>query len=165
MKQMGSGSVKIGNRTLLLALHTREAPTNEQWNAYLEMISGVTTHTPFGNVVGLAITDGGAPDARQRALGAKFLPSSTSVVTTSAFARGVVTAFSWVNPRVKAFHPARFVEALKHLHLENDALSVVVGAIADLQGTMDPVVTVTDIHRALVDLHARVSADVSQHRP
>ena len=52
----------------------------------------------------------------------------------------------------------RPVEALKHVHLERDTLSVVVGTLDDLQATMDPVVTLADIHRALVAAPARVSA-------
>ena len=51
-------------------------------------------------------------------LGGKSVP--VAVVTPSKMTRGVVTALSWFNDKIKAFQPAEFPQALKHLDLQHE---------------------------------------------
>ena len=52
------------------------------------------------------LTDGGAPNARQRLLLNAILKDPSppvAIVSSSLVARAVVTAMGWFNPRVRAF--------------------------------------------------------------
>jgi hypothetical protein len=115
-------SAFYGARAIVLALHGRAFPTDAEWDDYLAVVR--TVMAKYGGAVGmmrgLAITDGGAPTSRQRALLVDLIQGEraiASVVTTSRLALGVGKALSWIHPAIKTFAPRDYPRALKHLGL------------------------------------------------
>jgi hypothetical protein len=94
-------------------LHTAEAPDADTWSRYVEALAAMIRQaTATINI--FAVTDGGGPDPGQRReLAAAFAldqrGAMTHVFTTSAFTRGIVTAFHWVaRARAVAHRPEDF---------------------------------------------------------
>jgi len=122
MADMATTRVEIGRMQMIIALHTKKAPSDAEWNTYiglcqeaLKILNGDSTR-----LAGIAITDGGAPNAKQRALLATIIKDvhiRGAVVTESTLVRGVVTALSWINPQIKAYSPTGVVDAALHLGL------------------------------------------------
>jgi len=114
-------SAYYGARTIVVALHGRAFPTDAEWDEYLVVVrDAFARHGESGLVRGLAITDGGAPTSRQRALLVEVLRGERavgSVVTSSRLALGVGRALSWIHPEIKTFAPRDYPRALKHLGL------------------------------------------------
>jgi hypothetical protein len=86
----------------------------------------------------LVITDGGAPNAKQRkalAALANDEPTKSSVITTvlsNPIKRGIATALSWTNPTMKFFRPEEMNEALRHIDLR-EARTTIWSEYAQLQ--------------------------------
>jgi hypothetical protein len=76
----------------------------------------------------LIVTAGWGPNAKQRARAREVIgevPITVAVVSDDPLVRGVVTAFSWFHPRMRAFafnEGAGLREALKYLQVD-DALA------------------------------------------
>lgn len=119
---------EIGNRRVLVAVHTKDAPSDAEWNAWLAFIE------PLGEEVGqdlarlpnLVVTDGGAPSTAQRTAvnmlvaQGKTLPP-VAVVTDSLLVRTVLRGISIFNPATKAFAPTELGQALDHLGIPASA--------------------------------------------
>jgi hypothetical protein len=68
----------------------------------------------------LVWTDGGAPNAKQRAMLSAALKSGqplTAVLTPSKVVQTVSVAISWFNPRLRVFSPNELEQALEHLSI------------------------------------------------
>jgi len=71
----------------------------------------------------LVVTDGGAPNTKQRAQLAAAVnqaPFKLAVVTTvleNPIKRGVATALSWLNPAIRFYVPSQFHDAVHYLGL------------------------------------------------
>src|SRR5215470_10452637 len=109
-------SVYEGSLVIVVALHGHAFPSDADWTEYVSVVRDVLAEQgPTGRARGIAITDGGGPTARQRALfveaseGAKIIGA---VVTASRLARGIGRALSWVHPEIKAFAPREGIRAL-----------------------------------------------------
>jgi hypothetical protein len=121
----------------LVLLHSAEQPSAQEWSAYVQ---GVEAALPSakGTLHIFVATDGGAPNAAQRkqlaeAFDRSASPGLTHVFSTSAFVRGVVTAFSWMTRSHALAHaPREFGSVCVECHL--DAASVL-GDMVKLQST------------------------------
>ncbi len=105
-------------RSLFLVLHTKDNPTEEEWNEYIKF-----TEQHMKQIQStMILTEGGGPNATQRGLlndlieGNK-LKQKISVVTLSRMVRGIVTALSWFNPNIKAFSTIQVPSALEYLEV------------------------------------------------
>jgi hypothetical protein len=85
-------------------------------------------------------TDGGAPNSSQRRIVNEILagrpPIPAAVVSNSALARGVITALSWFNPKIKAFAPDEVIDAYHYLGFTSSQIQVLTPRLAQLQSQM-----------------------------
>jgi hypothetical protein len=101
---------------LFVVIHPNRPPADNEWLAYLRSWSG----HDMSRMRTLVFTDGGGPSAAQRKLATEALggkASLTAVVSSSPMVRGVVTALSWFNPKIKAFSPDEAHHAFEYLRI------------------------------------------------
>jgi hypothetical protein len=106
---------KVIDQTFIVVYGSRN-PTNEEWETYLDAVE----RQGFDRTVQLIVTEGGGPDSTQRKLLNDKLKGRSvpvAVVSKNPIIRGVVTALSWFNTKIRAFVPSNFTEALRHLDL------------------------------------------------
>jgi len=104
----------IGN--IAIAVYGENDPRDDETHAGIVAF----TSRDVARLRALVITDGGAPSAAQRksfndALKGRNYPSA--VVSNAVITRGIVTALSWFNPKIRAFHPDATADALKYLDI------------------------------------------------
>jgi hypothetical protein len=103
-------------RRLLILVHTKDAPENDEWKEYVE-----SARKWRQEIQGfLVVSDGGGPNTMQRAeldeaIDIEHHPGKTAVVTISRIARGIVTAISWFSPGIKAFGTNQLHQAIEYL--------------------------------------------------
>lgn len=103
-------------RRLLILVHTKDAPENDEWKEYVE-----SARKWRQEIQGfLVVSDGGGPNTMQRAeldeaIDIEHHPGKTAVVTISRIARGIVTAISWFSPGIKAFGTNQMSQAIEYL--------------------------------------------------
>jgi hypothetical protein len=125
--------------TLVVSVHSAQAPTEEEWSAYLALCRTVQGRGFQGVLV---VTAGGGPNTKQRKTTREVFgegPVPTAVVSDAHVIRGIVTAFSWFNKGIRAFafnQGAGLSDALKYLDVE--------GALADRV-----LLQLTEMHREL----------------
>lgn len=115
-------SAFYGSQAVVVALHGRAFPTDAEWDEYLAIVRTVKAKYggPVGRMRGLAITDGGGPTSRHRALLVDLIQGERgvgSVVTASRLALGIGRALSWIHPDIKTFAPRDYSRALRHIGL------------------------------------------------
>jgi hypothetical protein len=101
---------------LFLVVYGASNPTDEEWKYYLE----VTEQHGIDRTTQLIFTDGGGPTSTQRKYLNDLLAGRTvpvAVISGSATIRGVVTALSWFNRKIKAFPPSGLGDALAYLEV------------------------------------------------
>lgn len=111
--------------TVTVWLHTRVDPPPDQFDAALAELGRYRRqHSVLpARMRSLVVSDGGAPDSRQRSqLGAALdhAPSRMAVVTTALenpIKRGVATALSWLNPDIRFYQPKQLREAVAYIGL------------------------------------------------
>lgn len=106
---------KVVGQTFIVVYGTRN-PSNEEWEGYLAVVE----RQGFESTVQLIVTEGGGPDSPQRKLLNDKLKGRSvpvAVISKNPIIRGVVTALSWFNTKIRAFVPSNFAEALRHLGL------------------------------------------------
>jgi hypothetical protein len=115
--------------TVMIALHTEAAPSDEEWSGYLQAMASIPDWSAARSI---AFTDGGAPNGRQRKQLNELLtsrlrggPGLAAAVSSSTTVRSVITALSWFNPAVKAFPPDRVADAYRHLRLTASEIAAV----------------------------------------
>lgn len=91
---------------------------NGEWDAYARFLRAELV--PHAHNSGLIFTEGSGPTASQRQLLNEVLAPvvhnlKAAVMTSSALARGIVTAMSWIYPVYKAFSPSETDEAIQFL--------------------------------------------------
>ncbi len=101
-----------------VVVHTAAAPSDAEWQAYLQEVERW-----FGTLVGcLVVTAGGGPSsAQRRALAEMFARQGPVVVRTavmmdSVLVRGIVNAINLFNPQIRAFRGDALDAALQHIH-------------------------------------------------
>jgi hypothetical protein len=146
MNNMAASVIEAMGKHVLIAVHTSTTPSKDEWERYLRMTAEVIEES-HGNYVGLAVTDGGAPNSAQRAalvpLAKKAPEVRGAAITNSILVRGIMTAMSWLlNPNFKSFTPEELAEALTHLQVHPMALTRVRDEIVKLQKELPPVATI-----------------------
>ena len=98
-----------------VCVHSNLAPSVPEWT---EVLRALREHRDLGSLRILVYTEGGAPNAAQRADLSALLASRNvpiAVITTSVIARAAGTALTWLNPGFRVFPPTDFDKALEHL--------------------------------------------------
>lgn len=129
-------------QSLLVAVHTKDNPTEEEWDAYVEF-----GRKHMGNYTSsLVVSEGGGPNAAQRGmmndlLEANHFTGKVSVVTLNRLVRGIVTAISWFNPNIKAFTTVQLPTAIEYLEVpkaQHDGLMAEIKRLRDKIGITSP---------------------------
>jgi hypothetical protein len=110
-----------------------EAPTNDDWNAYLQLCQ---RKIALERIRVLVVTAGGGPTLNQRRairqlLGDKPIP--TAVVTDAPMVHGIVTVLGWVNPGIRAFSVAALDDALRYLGVDGATAERVLLEVREMQ--------------------------------
>lgn len=126
MKQMTFSFYKSPTYVLNLVVHTEKPPGDEEWDAYITAIKSYERELP--RVRTMVITEGGGPNSAQRRTLNDFLRGRTTLVvlvSSSPIARGITTALSWFNPKVRSFAPDTIDAAFEYLGVaEQDKLPI-----------------------------------------
>ncbi|MEP7122267.1 MAG: hypothetical protein ABJE95_15205 [Byssovorax sp.] len=106
------------DRDLMIFLSCRRQPSAREWDEYAGAVRAtMTSPQPLSGV--LVLSEGGGPDAKQRAQVVKAFgptPVPLAICSTSMMERGVVTAMSWIyRARTASFHFDDLAGALRHL--------------------------------------------------
>ena len=117
---------------VFVCVHTAEAPTDAEWE---QVLTGLRAPMQSNGGI-LVFTEGGAPNARQRArlnelLAGRKVP--VSVITPSAVARAVATAITWFNPTLHVFAPDDMDGALDHLSAKSAERPLLRHALIELR--------------------------------
>jgi hypothetical protein len=118
MPNMVQQFVNISVGEVMLVAHTAKPPDQREWDAYVAAL----VKRDVEKLRSLVFTDGGAPNTAQRSQLNKALEGKTStgaVVSPSTMVRGVVTALSWFNPKIRAFAPNEVNDAFAYLDIRD----------------------------------------------
>src|SRR4051794_37050397 len=112
---------KRGDLHIVVWLHTAEDPSKARWTEACDRVGALVKTGPSARICSVIVTDGGAPNAAQRAQHVTQVergrPVPSSVVTnamSNPIKRGVATAISWVMPAIRFFNPDQAPEALAY---------------------------------------------------
>ncbi len=124
----------IFRQGVLLVVHTKDNPTDEEWNEYIDY--GRKNMGRFTS--SLVISEGGGPTTVQRGqmndlLEANGFKGKVAVVTLNRLVRGIVTALSWFNPNIKAFTTVQVQAALEYLGVAKDQQDIYIAEIKRLR--------------------------------
>ncbi len=116
---------------IIVAVHGKADPTQEEWDAFLELCGKTRTAARNGTLV---VTDGGAPNAKQRGKLNELVTNMPTkpisfIVTDSSLVRGVVTALSWFNPNNRALRPSDYKTAFDAWKLSREDQASVIGSL------------------------------------
>lgn len=105
---------------LFLIVHTKDPPTDDEWTSYVKLVDKQGAE-PLPQIV---FTEGGGPSAKQRRdftemLNGRKIP--VVVLTDSTMIRGIVTAISWFNDKLKTFPPVQIKDAFRYLRVPESA--------------------------------------------
>jgi len=123
----------IGN--LMILVHSAHPPTDAEWDEYLAALRARDQE----KLRSLAFTDGGAPNTAQRKALNSILQGKTStgaVVSPNAMVRGVVTALSWFNAKIKVFSPDEVERAFEYLGIPKPEYPLVWREIRNLRAKL-----------------------------
>jgi hypothetical protein len=107
-----------------LCLHTINPPPQHEWDAVMHELGHAGPQSQPPRL--LVVTDGGAPDAKQRSQlrdlwnGQSIKVSAIVPGYGNAVKRGVMTALSWLNANLKFFTPDEVEAALSHVDLSGE---------------------------------------------
>lgn len=116
-------------RIVVCAVHDHIAPTTAEWDAYVDAARRTVARVGAERSVGLAITDGGSPDAQQRQQVITMLNAETggqvdrlrsAVVSESLVVRTVVGAFSLLMKDIQLFAPSASWRALEFIQVTDE---------------------------------------------
>ncbi|APR79638.1 Hypothetical protein A7982_04985 [Minicystis rosea] len=132
---MKNVAFRLSGRYLICA-YNEYPPTDEEAKASLEIFKTLN----FETVKVLTFTKGGAPTASQRkelndALAGRQL--TTAVVSDSPLLRGIITAFSWFNPKIKAFNSSELEQAFLYLEIPPSRWERIAEESAKVQAEVD----------------------------
>lgn len=121
---------KVIDRVFLVAYGT-EAPTDEEWAAYL----GEIERQGVDHTLTIIITGGSGPTAAQRRHLERVIAGHevpVAVLSDSAAVRAMVAVMSWFNRRLRAFPPEQIYAALSHLEIPTSRAELIQQEIGDL---------------------------------
>jgi len=105
---------------VLVCVHTGAAPFDHEWDAHVGAASALCERRGEARFNSLVVTEGGGPNARQRAALVKALAGKNtqlSIVSDALLVRGIVTAMSWFVAGQRMFPVGQFSSACDHLGL------------------------------------------------
>jgi hypothetical protein len=127
----------------VVVVHGDEPPTDDVWKEYMDYtFSGANARDVVRHLV---VTEGASPTSAQRKLlqerTADFLDADpmsvrAAIVTTSTFARGIVTAIGWIVDAPKAFAPDKLEDAMRYLGIPMNYYEPIKTMVATLQGEL-----------------------------
>lgn len=129
--ETASVKVRIAGPCLVF-VHGPVAPTDAEWDRAMDLWARIGT----ARVRALVFTEGGAPNAAQRAKLAKISGDRKppiSVLTESALARAAGTAISWFNAELRVFPPTDVERALDHLSLSGTDREKALATLTELR--------------------------------
>lgn len=118
--------------SVLVYVHTTAAPSDAEWESVLSFYED---SSPEAQLRTLVYTEGGAPNAAQRArLNARLGPRRVriAVLTPSTLARAAGTALNWFRPEVRIFGPRDVKQAFSHLAVTDAESSELSNALREL---------------------------------
>jgi hypothetical protein len=121
---------------VIVVAHTTAPPSDEEWSGYAREVEALLSRSAPEQVRTVVFTDGGGPSAEQRRQLTEIKGWDlvrVSVVSQSVAVRGIVTAFSWFNPKIKAYLPIAVAAALRHLGLTPEEESRVWAIVKEFQ--------------------------------
>ena len=121
---------------ILVFVHGSEAPSDAEWDEALVLFRAVPD---VARIRVLVFSNGGAPDARQRARLHTALgktKATIAVVTPSALARAAGTAIAWFVPGLRVFEPDDIERAFDHLDAAHAERPVLTRVLAELRREM-----------------------------
>jgi hypothetical protein len=100
-----------------LAIHTKIAPTDQEWNPFLQEIAAQRTLPALCTLV---FTDGGAPNGAQRkrlsdALQGRDIP--IAVHSHALIPRFVNASIALFNKSIRSYNPEEFPQAIEYLQI------------------------------------------------
>lgn len=116
----------------IVSVHGPAVPTDGEWDKAMALLESVGP----ARARSLIWTEGGAPNATQRAKLAKVTGSARSpmaVLTASGLARAAGTAMSWFNPAFRMFAPEELDAALDHLTIAPARRGPVLAALEEMK--------------------------------
>jgi hypothetical protein len=139
-RNMAHSLTEIGGRKLFVAIHTKNAPSGEEWAGWAAMLEKNchAVEWDLGRIPNFVVTDGGAPSTAQRTeinvliAQAKTLPP-VAIVTDSTFVRTMIRAFSLFNPSLSVFSPADVAKAAAHVGVAKADVPQLIGALTKLE--------------------------------
>jgi hypothetical protein len=128
-------AIKAGQ--LIIILQDRDAATDEQWAALLTDVKAARAALmgEIGQVFGLVISDGGAPNARQRSALATTLDGQSmraGVLSDSTLVRGAVTAMAWFNQGIRSFSPNEANKLFEYMSFSQQEIPLIRRAIGEI---------------------------------
>lgn len=104
---------------VFVVVHGKPAPNDEEWDEYLAFYRDNKKCRQM-----LVVTDGGGPNAKQRAKTnehTKDTAMRVAVCTDVTVVYGIVTALSWFNSEMKVFAKSRIGDAFTYLKVDQKA--------------------------------------------
>jgi hypothetical protein len=146
--ELASALVERAGLKLSICVHTAQPVPQHDWDAMIGQLSRLQAQANFDHerLRMLVISDGGAPDAKQRAELTELWAGRTlklAIVVPSTkdpVKLGAITALSWLNPAVGVFNAPLMLEALRHLDLAGE-LESLWPELMSLQRRLGPIVT------------------------
>jgi len=117
-----------------VAHHNKDAPTELDWNDVLAWTRDRCAKPGVAKF--LIVSDGGAPNARQRTEFARAVErreTRTAIVTGSAIARSILTAMQWFTPTIRGFAPADLHAAFAYLEIAPAEYELLAATIGELR--------------------------------
>jgi hypothetical protein len=131
------GYAKIDPDIYIYVSSTNKSPSNEDFTIYLQFLQ---QHLKTGEKARAIAYERfeGISAVQRKLLRDVIVPDSpVAVLTTSALARGIVTALSWFNKQFKAFSPEDRLSAFRHMGLQPSAADEVWKTIQNLANELD----------------------------
>jgi hypothetical protein len=120
---------------LLISVHGKAPVSDEQFPEILRIFRGLD----YENIRMLVVTEGGGPTPRQRSVMTKALGGRqmrNAVVSDDMLIRGIVTALSWFNPKIRSFRSDDLEGAMRYLGLPPARFDEVRDEVAVLQALL-----------------------------
>lgn len=145
MPNLAAALWKGPNVSVAVAVANAVAPTDAEWNSYMQIVEQNVT-LPNAHV--LALTDGGGPNASQRARVNSILaraagrPLFSAVVSDSPLVRGVVGALRLFHRNTESFSAAQVQEAMRFIALPEAQWASLWTVVAEVDTLVSPRSTV-----------------------
>jgi hypothetical protein len=105
----------------MVVVHSSLPPSDAEWSSYIaEWEANIARHSEMQKLRTLVSTDGGAPNAAQRAKLTQAMrgkETPVAILLDGILARAAVTALSLFIPELKAFPPSAVDQAMNFLGL------------------------------------------------